>query len=271
MSYRTILVHVADDAGGEARLQAAWALASRFDAVLHGLHVSAAPVMTMGWYGELGTHVSTQIVEAQRAANREVSGRLRALFERVCGSDADTLWQEAEGDAAELLARAAHTADLVVAARDDEDAPETRAVVDHLAVAAGVPVLMLPPHAPAELGKVVLVGWNGSREATRAAHDALPLLRLAERVVVCAVGEPGAGSVDAAAAMLRRQGVPVEAERVEAAQGGAGATLLAEAASREADLLVMGAYGHARLRELVFGGATRHVLRQAAMPVLFSS
>jgi nucleotide-binding universal stress UspA family protein len=116
----------------------------------------------------------------------------------------------------------------------------------------------------------VLVAWNGSREAARAAHDALPFLtRGAGLVVLCAVGERAAAGLDDAAAMLARHGVPVRAERVGGPDANAGEILLARAAAHGADLLVMGAYGHGRLRELVFGGANRDALRAAKLPVLF--
>jgi nucleotide-binding universal stress UspA family protein len=139
-----------------------------------------------------------------------------------------------------------------------------------LVTAAGVPVLALPPNASRDLGQVVLVAWKGSREAARAVHGALPFLHAAKRVVLCAVGTRAAANLEAAAAMLERHQVPVHPERVEGTDGGAGEVLLAQATAHGADLLVMGAYGHARLRELVFGGATRHVLRHATVPVLFS-
>jgi nucleotide-binding universal stress UspA family protein len=145
-------------------------------------------------------------------------------------------------------------------------------IVEQIVTAAGVPVLALPPDPPRDIGPVVLVAWKNSREAARAAHDALPLLRAAERVVLCAVGEGEgtAAGLEDAAAMLDRHGVPVRPERVGGTDAGAGEVLLAQAAAHRADLLVMGAYGHSRLRELVLGGATRHVLWHATLPVLLS-
>jgi nucleotide-binding universal stress UspA family protein len=143
-------------------------------------------------------------------------------------------------------------------------------VLDQLVTAAGVPVLALPPGGAGEPGQTVLAAWNGSREAARAAHDALPFLQAARRVVLCAIGTEAARSLEAAATMLRRHGVAVEPRRVDEPDGDAGEVLIAQARAEGADLLVMGAYGHARLRELVFGGATRHILTEAALPVLFS-
>ena len=89
-------------------------------------------------------------------------------------------------------------------------------------------------------------------------------------MVLCAVGEGAAAGLDEAAAMLRRHEVEVHPERVDGTDARAGEILLAQAAAHGADLLAMGAYGHARVRELVFGGATRHALREARLPVLFS-
>ena len=138
--------------------------------------------------------------------------------------------------------------------------------------AAGVPVLALPPDVSGDLGQTVLIAWNGSCEATRAAHDALPFLHAANRVILCAVGdagrdEPCGRGRDAASGMALR----LSSQQVAEPDGDAGEVLLAQAAAQAADLLVMGAYGHSRLRELVFGGATRHVLRAATLPVLFGS
>jgi nucleotide-binding universal stress UspA family protein len=90
-------------------------------------------------------------------------------------------------------------------------------------------------------------------------------------VILCAIGDKAAASLEAAAAMLRRHGLTVQPHKVDEPDGNAGEVLLAQAAAHAADLLVMGAYGHTRLREMVFGGATRHVLREATLPVLFAN
>jgi nucleotide-binding universal stress UspA family protein len=136
-----------------------------------------------------------------------------------------------------------------------------------------VPVLVLPQGGHAgELGSTVLIAWNGSREAARAVHDALPFLQASERpVVLCAIGEGALAGLDRAVAMLERHKVRVRPEQLQGADAHAGEILLAQAVAHEADLLVMGAYGHSRLRELILGGATRHLLRHAQLPVLFSS
>jgi nucleotide-binding universal stress UspA family protein len=269
MTYRTILVELAGDVGIEPRLQLARRLADRFDAVLIGLHVMPAPFIPAS-YGEAAAYLGPELIEAQRQANREATDQVKVVFHRVCGGGPDALWQEAEGDRGDLLARAARTSDLVLARRAKPESTEVPDVLDQLVTAAGVPVLALPPGGAGEPGQIVLVAWNGSREAARAAHDALPFLQAAKRVVLCAIGAEAARSLEAAATMLRRHGIAVEPRRVDEPDGGAGEILLAQAQAEKADLLVMGAYGHARLREWVFGGATRHVLSEATLPVLFS-
>jgi nucleotide-binding universal stress UspA family protein len=216
-------------------------------------------------------YLGPEVMEAQRQASREAKDQAHDTFRRICGTGRNAIWQEAEGDAGRLLARAAHCADLVVAAKRELAALDAPAVVEELTLAAGVPVLMLPPDGSEGLGQTVVVGWNGSREAARAVHEGLPFLREAQRVILLAVGEAAADSVEAGAAMLQRHGVTIEPHRIDGSDGDAGTVLLTQAADRGADLLVMGAYGHGRLRELVFGGATRRVLREAPLPVLFGS
>jgi nucleotide-binding universal stress UspA family protein len=270
MTYRTILVELNAAAPAEERLEAARALATRFDARLVGMHVVPPPVLPVG--DGLSGYIPPETIEAQRQANLEVRYRALAAFRRVCGEEGPKLaWREAEGPPSLILAEAARSVDLVVTGRADSGVANGTWLVGDLATAAGVPVLMVPSGVSAVAGHTVLVAWNGRREAARAAHDALPFLQAAREVVLCAIGKRAAADLEDAAAMLKRHGVPVWAERLEGADAHAGEILLAQAVAHRADLLVMGAYGHSRLREFVFGGATRHVLHHAEKPVLLSS
>lgn len=270
MGCRTILVELADDSGLEPRLQLARGLADRFDAVLIGMHVMPPPFIPAS-YGEATAYIGPDLLEAQRKANRKIAERVQAVFRSVCGEGSGAVWQEAEGDRGDLLAQAARTTDLLLARHAKFGGTDVPDVLDQLVTAAGVPVLALPSGFAGDLGRTVVVGWNGSREAARAVHDALPFLRAAKGVILCAVGGQAETSLAAATAMLRRHGLAVQPHKVGEPDGNAGEVLLAQAAAHAADLLVMGAYGHTRLREMVFGGATRHVLREATLPVLFSS
>ena len=153
--------------------------------------------------------------------------------------------------------------DLVLARHakvGDDGAPD---VLDQLVTAAGVPVLVLPPEASEatsatnDHGRLERLARGGTRRRMMRCRSCAR----AKRMILCAVGEEADASLDPAAAMLRRHGVAVQPQPIDEPDGDAGEILLAQAAAHGADLLVMGAYGHARLRELVFGGATRHVLR----------
>lgn len=272
MTYRVILLELVDDAQTDARISCGRALAERFGAELVGIHVSLPPFVPVG-YGEGAAYVGPEIFEAQREANRLVRERVEAAFRRLCGSAKQPVRDiYEEGDPGELIAEAARTADLTVAAQAASDGLDALAPhpIDHVILSAGGPVLMLPRKPFGEaVGRRPVVAWNGSREAARALKDALPFLTGAEAVTVVAGGEDAAQSLDAAALLLRRHGVEPATRQIEMA-GSAGDALLGAVEAAGGDLLVMGAYGHSRLRELVLGGATREVLRGAGVPVLFS-
>jgi nucleotide-binding universal stress UspA family protein len=190
-------------------------------------------------------------------------------------------WCEANAGAstvADVVVKHARAADLAVAAQRDWHWSESARldVGDRLAMAAGRPVLIVPNEGVhSQIGSRVVVAWNGQREATRAAFDAMPLLQQAHEVKVLWIdpqSEDESAQPFAATDLctaLARHGIACEPIEV-ASDGDIGAALLASAARHRADLLVMGCYGHSRLSELVFGGATRHVLRHMAVPVLMS-
>lgn len=271
MSYRTILVELQPDRSPATRLSTAHAVAQRFEARLIGFHALPVPFVPALWEGGGAVYVGPELIEAQTKAIQDSRDRVRALFAELCGGEPSMSWREAEGEPEQLLVAAARSTDLVITTRDQAPSDETAGLAEALVTAAGVPVLVLPPDYADDGGRTALVGWDGSREASRAAHAALPFLQEARSVVLCAVGEAAAATLEDATQMLQRHGVTVEPERVAGADRDAGEALLACAAAAGAGLLVMGAYGHMRLRELVFGGATRQVLRQATLPVLFGS
>lgn len=273
MTYRTLLLQMFEDPGLEHRLATAVALAERFQAHLVGLTVAPPPVMPFG-YGEAAAYVGPEIFEAQREANHAIAERLQAAFDKaLAGTGLSSVWRDEEGDAARLYARAAATVDLVITGQEVGDMLDAVVpnVTEHLVTEAGGPVLMLPPGGlDGPLGRRVMIGWNGTKEAKRALVDALPFLKAADQVWLATVGDAEAVRLDRARRMLGRH--DVEAKELVLADNGqeAGAQLLEQAQANDADLLVMGAYSRSRLREMILGGATRHVLHNASMPVLFS-
>jgi nucleotide-binding universal stress UspA family protein len=174
------------------------------------------------------------------------------------------------------IVAAARSADLVIAGGKGEDDP-----IGHwydlpirLVMETGRPVLLIPADGKiATFGERITVAWNHSRESARAAFDALPLLKMAQTVRVLAVNSPAEG-IDgpsaALAASLARHGVNAEAAVSNATDHSDGQVLLGELQRSNSDMLVMGCYGHSRLREMVLGGATKKVLSQMSVPVLMS-
>ena len=186
MTYRTILLELLDDPQNDARIECGRRLALRFDAELVGIHVSPPPFLPVG-FGEGAAYVGPEVFEAQREANRLVRERVEAAFRRLCDPAKMAVRDiYEEGDPGELMAEAARGADLTIVAQEggpglDALAPQP---IHHVILSAGGPVLVLPRAGldPA-LGRRVVVAWNGSREAARAAKDALPFLMAAEAVI----------------------------------------------------------------------------------------
>jgi len=280
MSLKDILVHLDGTPQSAMRLDIAVELARRHQAHLTGLFVVDVVTPIMGAADAGSGAAIAGLIETMRgdalATGARVEGRFREALRRA---DIAGEWRLAEGVTAELVPLHARYADLVVVGQaDPEDGELSGAAVLSAAIFdSGRPVLVIP-HAGTftTLGERVLIGWNAGREATRAVHDSLPLLVKAGSVTITSVNprvglgahgeEPGADI----ARHLARHGVTVSIEHTAAPEIGAGDILLNRAADLSADLLVVGAYGHSRLREMLLGGVTRTLLRQMTLPVLLS-
>jgi nucleotide-binding universal stress UspA family protein len=274
MSYKTLLVHIDDSRRSDTRVALSLDLAQRWDAHLIGLYVVCQdlfrPVVQEDVRFEFA-RLEVQQAERQQKAHHAF---LAAAERAGCGAE----WRAPPGPALEVAMLHARHADLLVLGqRDPQDAAAyvTPNFVGDLVLGAGRPALVLP-HAGAvrTLGENVLVAWDGSREAARAVADALPLLKTARHVgieIVQGHGHPK-GDVPAGidvAAWLDGHGVRASFSTTPHHIGvGAGVTLLNRASDLHADLLVMGAYGHTRARERVFGGVTRTMLESMTVPVL---
>lgn len=276
MAIKDILVHVTDGADSPARIDAAVALASTHGAHLTGLYTMWVPPIPSYIEAEIGA----DIISRQRALYEERMRTAARTFEDSARAAAVPCeWRHSETRRAQALMLHARYFDLVIMGRHEEGSGEpTVNLVENVVLGSGKPVLVLPDQgAPRGLGRHVSVAWNASREAVRACDAALPLLALADRVDVIAV-DPRTEDEDAHGALpgvdlcahIARHGVRAEAQAVDSGRHGVGQTLLDRARADGADLLVMGAYGHARWRELVLGGATAHVLRHANIALLMA-
>jgi len=274
--YKSILVHYDAGKTAPARLQVAFELAALSGAHVAALYaVSAVPEPS---YGYEGAQIVREAQQRLRAEMRDAARRSydetvrRAGFERA-------EWRETGADALGAVALHARYADLVVIGQQPPELPGgvDRQFERSLPLASGRPVLIVPQAMERRpLCRHVLVAWNASREAARAVSDALPLLRRASHVHVLVLSpeistaahgeEPGADI----ALFLARHGVKLTVSRYEAVGIDAGNLLLSRAFDLSSDLIVMGAWGHSRLRELVLGGVTRTLLESMTVPVLMA-
>jgi nucleotide-binding universal stress UspA family protein len=277
MPYRDMLVHVDSSSASAERLAIAARLARTFDAHLIGLYVAAlAPIHQ---YAE--ADFGPDLVEAHDKYMREAADEAERTFRsRIEAGALKSEWRRLEGNLPDLVLLNSRYVDLVVLGqRDPErlDPGTSPELPEHVILDAGRPVLVVPRSGSfATVGERVVVAWTPSRGAVRAVNDALPILRQAKEVKILAVnpeiGLGGHGDVPGAdiALHLARHGVNAEAMQVESPDKRFGITIMNEAAKVGADLIVSGAFGHSRLRELVLGGVTRRLLAEAKIPVLFS-
>lgn len=276
MSYKTILVHLDDRKRNVERLDFAFGIAAKFEAHLVGLYAPGVPHIPSYALAEAGPVLRDLVERHGAAAVREAEMRFRSAAARH--GDASAEWRVSRADPADAVRLSARYADLVIAAQPEPgDEAGVRALADEIALSAGRPVLYLPyAGRVAAVGERVLIAWDAGREAARAVSDALPILKRAKAVEV-AVFDPERGGHDHGeqpgadvSLYLARHGVKVTVNRQAGADFDVGAQILSRAADTSADLIVMGAYGHSRARELVLGGVTRTLLESMTVPVLMS-
>ncbi|HEY7578192.1 MAG TPA: universal stress protein [Acetobacteraceae bacterium] len=281
MALKDLLVHVDTTPRSATRTELAARLAIQHNAHLTGLHVIDIPSANY-FYGAAMPFVPTnpeEIVDRIRAEAVEAARPIEAAF-REClrRNGIEGEWRMVEGSPPATVALHARYADLAIVGQPNRDEPrDADAVTVTTIMTSGRPVLAVPFAGDfPTVGERVLVAWNASREAARALNDALPLLLNAKQVTVLAInpqrGVGGHGDVPAAdiALHLARQGLKTEAAHTVAKDIADGEALLSYAADIGADLIVAGAYGHSRAREMVFGGVTRTLIAEMTAPVLFS-
>jgi len=280
MNYKDLLVVLDADASARPRIEIAAALAERFAAHLVGLYALPIPEAPRH-FGYYDPALLNPFFEELRARAREAAAKTKEMFEHTAslrGVSAE--WREIPDGADADPTLHARYADLAILGQLDLDSGEPDAIrprPEQVALASGRPILVVPyaGNFP-NVGRRVLIGWNATREAARAVNDAMPLLTAAEIVTVLTIdpreGPRAHGELPGADVSLHlaRHGVKAEIERTVSADLPVGEVLLSRAADLGADLLVMGAYGHSRARELLLGGATRSLLRSMTLPVLMS-
>lgn len=279
MPIKTIAVSLVDIERQDNIMNAAFSLASVHDAHVLGVYTIPNP-HGIGFPASYGA-ISTEI-DHSRYFEENLDGVKDRFEDLARRNGVRAEWRRVNGDTgllADAMLKHAPYADLIVAGQVNSSTNTTieSDFVERLILESGRPVLVIPNIGDyASVGTKVLIGWNATREALRAAFDAVPLIREAERVELLwanARDEPEiAGDLPGAelATVFSRHDIKILAKSISAPDLSPADALLNEAADSGADLIVIGAYGHSRLREFVFGGVTRTLLQNMTAPVLMS-
>jgi nucleotide-binding universal stress UspA family protein len=289
---KSILVPVQGVASDGEALAAAAVVGKSFDAHLECLHVRTDPRLlvastTAGMERGAGTGVfPAELLTALIDLDKSRAKRAHGNFEMFCkqsGMPTDPAatglsasYREVEGDAGRDITRSARYNDLVVMAHDDLSSEIYWDAKSHVIVGCGRPILLGPSKARLSALDNVAIAWKDTAEAARALTAAMPILARAKKITVLSAREGTSRvedvlrSAEHVAALLRRHALAVRAEHVPPDHKTLPESVIGRALGLKSDLLVMGAYGHGRLRETVFGGFTRHVLSGTDIPVLLA-
>jgi nucleotide-binding universal stress UspA family protein len=284
---KTILTPAGGAQTDTGPITAALAVARAFGAHIDMLHVRFDPTeMAMALANDgVGFSVTQGLIDQlEREASDRQAGAQR-LFARFCkresvpvvtsaataaGTSAE--WHVETGQEARWMTRYGLAADLIVVSGCGAERGDARSTLEAVLLDTGRPLLIPAADAPfAALPKTIAIGWKPTAQAARAVGAALPLLSRAEKIIAITVAEDGAQhDADRLLRHLRWHGIEAGSEVIAPDPDGAAQTLLACAERNGAGLLVMGGYGHSRLREWVFGGMTQRVLTNAPMVVLMT-
>ena len=258
-------------------LNVAGPLARRFDARIDGLHV-VPPVQI---YADAGLSVSSAVYKTQEELFDAEADAIETAFASRCKSDGlDNTWRRLNAGTSPAMQKAVaagRLADLVLAAQYDPDNPAAAYFPEDFVMGCGRPVILLPSAGTfADIGSRILIAWDGGREAARAVFDALVLFRADARIDILTAKNGPRGEIaaitapEALAQALARHGFEAAVTHSRGGELPVGEDILSRAADFSADVIVMGGYGHTRLRETVFGGATRTILEHMTVPVLMA-
>ena len=276
--YKNLLVNIPTERSPQPVIDGAISLAARCQAELNAVSVgyesSSMPLVAEG-----GAAVAA-IFEVEREKALERAHAALAIFETEAKRAGVTYSNRAistlPGEAAAILGATARLYDLAVVAQPEfERDTFDNTLAQEILFQSGGPVLFMPyTFKGAFHARRVGICWDGSRLAARAVRDAMPLLELAEAITIITINAAGSVPADASAAHLMRYlsrlGVPTEIDSVKTEKANIQSSILSLAADESLNLLVMGGYGHSRLKEIVFGGVTRQMLESMTVPTLMS-
>ncbi|MEJ2115027.1 MAG: universal stress protein [Gammaproteobacteria bacterium] len=278
MSIKDILVICDSGEANDYRVESALLLAKVYQAHVTGLHLIPYPIIPI--YGGNFPDAIPYLSSEQLDQSKNTAKKLKDNFKKkATDMNVSCRWKEIEGVDVRYIIDNARYSDLIIApqgySRYGED--NTQKIDDYLSINLGRPLIITPDLKKVfTLPKKVIIAWNESHEAARAVHDALPLLQYAEEVQIVSVAASTKDEKkymiydDDLRSHLSRHDVNTEVVSLDPSSKGTGKTILESAMEYDADLIVMGAYGHTRLKEIVLGGATRYLLRHTTIPLFLS-
>lgn len=287
MSFKSILVPFSGSEVDRKSLELAFVAARQFDGHIEGLSIRSVPAeileyahsrLQMGAYQnavkELEAQAAQKVEEAHRMFDGFVAEKHIEVSDDPAASDRPTVsWQVAVGREADLIAQSGGAFDLLVISRPRKDSEHpTSDTLEAAIFSTGRPVLLAPAEIGTTLGESIVIGWNRSIQAGRAVFAAMPFLRRARQVMIVAVttGAKRGPSHLEIARNLAWHGVNAQIRELPPDYRLIGEVLLNESKEFGADLLVMGAFSHSRLRERILGGVTKQILANAELPVFMA-
>jgi len=283
---KIILAVIPDEETGLATMETAFLAGRDLQCHVRVFHARPDPANAVPLVGEaMSGAMVDEMMELAEKEGAENAKAVRELFDKFCGRYAipvtdeppgppemSAAFQEETGIEDELVAVTGRMADLIVVGRPrGDDEPALQATLNAALMESGRPVLVAPREPIASLLDHVAIAWNGSAEAARAVTAALPFLLKAKQVTILVAEESeGPASARELECHLAWHGVSAEIRHITPSGTAVGPALLKVCGEIKTDMLVMGAYTHSRLRQLILGGVTRHVLDHATIPVLLS-
>ncbi len=287
MTMKTILIPIEESDGLPSMLETALMAAKEFGSYIEGLYYQPTSAGAMVVAGEGLVVTTPELVESVERQDRNRRERVRAQFSsfmerkgvRIVSPTTTMVdgpvaaWVEEESPNSEIVGTRSRVFDITVVARPVKGANiAAMSILEAALFEGGRPILIAPPTTPAKMGENIVIAWNGSTETARTIAFSMPFLLKASKVTVISIEGFGVAGPSTAevARQLQRNGIPAGSKDCQVRDRRAGAAFLEEAAALGADLLVKGAYTQSRVRQMIFGGATDHILSNAELPVLMS-
>ncbi|MCH9673417.1 MAG: universal stress protein [Gammaproteobacteria bacterium] len=281
MTMKTILVPFRDDDTARVAVEASCRIAKQFGSHMEGLFIQTPPLVYASEGIAIGGYV-TQLADEERRRADDAEGRFKELIEahdiplqglndQASGPSAN--WYQIDGLSEQVVGERGRLFDLVAVGRETRDSsPDWGVICEAALFESGRLVFLASPELPDTMGENVVICWNGSTETARTIALSMPFLLAAKRVSVLTVEGvtvPGPSGEQIVRTLLRN-GVHASAHTAQLEGRAVGEATLEEAEALGADLLVKGAYAHSRLRQMIFGGVTRHILTSTEIPALMA-